>query len=125
MARATLTKTTALGKWGDYSVANSADLTMAAADASNKNQFVATGNDLVVAHNTGGSAYTVTVTSVEDPVTGRTGDVSAYSVGAGEYAVFGPFSMYGWVQSDGFIYLEASNASVKFGVVVLPGTAGS
>ena len=125
MARTNLTKVTALGKWGDYSVPNAADMTMAAADTGNKNMFLATGNDLVVAHNTGGSAYTVTITSVEDPVTGRTGDVTTYSVGAGEYAVFGPFSLYGWAQSDGYIYLEASNASVKFGVVALPGTAGA
>lgn len=125
MARAILTKTTALGKWGNYAVANAADLTMAAANVSDKNQFVASGNDLVVAHNTGGSAYTVTITSVADPVTGRTGDVTTYSVGAGEYAVFGPFSQRGWSQSTGYIYLEASNAAILFGVVTLPGTAGA
>lgn len=119
MARTTLTKTTALGAYGSYT-ANAADLTMAAADVSNKNQFVASSGDLVIAHNTGGSAYTVTVTSSADPHYNREGDISAYSLGAGEYAIFGPFKRPGWVQSDGYLYLEANNSAVKFGVVVIP-----
>lgn len=120
MARTTLTKTAALGAYGDYSVADSADLVMTAADVSNKNQFVASSRDLVIAHNTGGSAYTITVTSSDDPHYGRTGDIETYSLGAGEYAIFGAFRRPGWVQADGYVYLEASNASVKFGVVALP-----
>lgn len=119
MARTDLPKTTALGPYGDYSVANSADLTMTAGDVANKNQFAATGNDVVVAHNTGGSAYTLTVTSSPDPY-GRTKDISTYSIGAGEYAVFGPLELPGWVQPDGKIYLEVSNAAIKLGVVKLP-----
>ena len=120
MARTTLTKTTALGAYGDYSVADSADMAMTAADISNQNQFVASARDLVVAHNTGGSAYTITITSIEDPHYGRLGTITTYSLGAGEYAVFGPFKRAGWVQSDGYVYLEANNALVKFGVVVVP-----
>lgn len=46
--------------------------------------------------------------------------ISAYSLGAGEYAAFGPFEREGWMQSDGYIYLEASHAEVKFGVLTLP-----
>lgn len=118
MARTSLTPKTALGAYGDYSVANAADLTMAAADASNLNQFAASGNDLVFAHNSGASAYEITVTSVADAF-GRTGSVTAFSLGAGEYAVFGPFKLAGWVQTDGKIYLQASNAAVKFGIVAL------
>lgn len=119
MARTPLVKTTALGPYGDYSVANAADLTMAAGDVANKNDFPATGDDLVVAHNTGGSAYTLTVTSAPDPY-GRTKDITAYSIGAGEYAVFGPLELTGWVQADGKIYLEVNNAAIKLGVVKLP-----
>lgn len=119
MARTTLTKTAALGAYGDYSVANAADLTMAAADTSNQNQFVASSRDLVIAHNTGGSAQTVTITSSDDPY-GRSGDIDAYSIGAGEYAIFGPFKRPGWIQSDGYVYLEANSTDVKFGVVALP-----
>jgi hypothetical protein len=119
MARTSLVKTTALGSYGDYSVANSADLTMAAGDVANKNQFAATGDEVVIAHNTNGSAQTITVTSSPDPY-GRTKDISAYSIGAGEYAVFGPFELTGWVQTDGKVYLEVSHADVKLGVVKLP-----
>ncbi len=119
MARTVLTKLVALGTRTDaYAAANSADLTMAAADVANKNQFAASGKDLVIAHNTGASPYTITVTSVADGL-GRTGDIASFSLGAGEYAAFGPFYPDGWVQTDGKVYLEASNASVKFGVVDL------
>lgn len=120
MARTTITAKTALGAYGDYSVANAADFTFTAADASDKNQVVATNNDLVLAYNSGGSPYTVTITSVDDPF-GRSEDVSAYSLGAGEYAVFGPMKNLGWKQSDGYLYFEANNASVKFAVIALGG----
>lgn len=120
MARATLTKTTPVGSYGSYAV-NAADLTMAAANVSDKNQFVASGNDLVIAHNTGASEHTITITSIADPF-GRTGDITAYALGAGEYAIFGPFKTTGWMQADGKVYLEANHAEVKFGVATLPGT---
>ena len=118
MARATLTKTTALGHRSDVYTAGAAALTMTAADASNKNQFAASAKDLVIAHNTGASPYTVTITSTPDGL-GRSGDIATYSVPAGVYAVFGPFGLDGWVQTDGKVYLEASNAAVKFGAVDL------
>ena len=105
------------GAYGDYG-AGEADMTMTAADTSNKNSAKLTSKVLLIAHNTGGSAYTVTVTSVSDKY-GRTGHISAYSLGAGEYAAFGPFQPHGWLQSDGMLYFEASNASVKFGLVKL------
>lgn len=117
MARTSLTPLTALGAYGTYS-ANAADVTMTAADVANKNQATMSAKLLLIAHNTGGSAYTVTVDSVADPY-GREGDITTYSVGAGEYAVFGPFEPAGWRQSDGKLYFEASNAAVKFGLVRL------
>lgn len=114
MARVTLTKTTAPGSTNYTGVA----LTMTAADTTDKNQFVAAGKDLIVAHNTGGSTYTITVTSAADPY-GRTKDISAVNITAGQYMVFGPVELTGWQQADGKVYLEASNAAVKFGVVSL------
>jgi hypothetical protein len=118
MARVTLTKTTPLGAFGTYS-ANAADVTLTAADTTDFNQFRASGNNLVIAQNTGGVAYTVTITSA--PINGRTGDIATYSIGAGEIAVFGPFlgNQNGWTQSDGFVYLQASNAAVKFAVIAI------
>jgi len=120
MARTTLTKTTALGAYSaSYATANAADATFTAADASNGNQFVAGNNDLVVVRNSGASPYTLTISSVVDPYA-RTGDITTYSIGAGEYAVFGPFRNVGWMQSDGYVYLTGSNASLLIGVIALP-----
>jgi hypothetical protein len=118
MPRTNLTPKAAVGSYGDYA-AGAADLAMTAADVANMNQFSASGKDLVIAHNTGGSAYSVTITSAPDPF-GRLTHIATYSLGAGAYAVFGPFALAGWVQADGKIYLQASNAAVKFGVVALP-----
>jgi hypothetical protein len=119
MARSSLTPVTPLGSYGTYS-AGAADFVPAAANVSDKNQFTASGNDLVFAHNTNGGAQTVTVTSVADPY-GRTGDISTYSIGAGEFAILGPFKTTGWQQTDGKVYLEASSADVKLAVFALPG----
>lgn len=114
MARTTLTKSTAPGST-NYT---GTTLTMTAADTSNQNQFVASGNDLVVAHNTGLSSRTITITSVADPY-GRTKDVSAVTITAGAYMIFGPLYLTGWQQTDGKVYLEANHAEIKFGIVQL------
>jgi hypothetical protein len=92
---------------------------MTAADAANFEQVTLTGTEIVIAHNTGGSPYTVTITSIADAM-GRTGDIATYSLAASDYAVFGPFKLEGWQQADGKLYFAASNASVVFGVVKLP-----
>lgn len=118
MARQSHIPLTALGtKTDDYS-AGAADLTMTAADTVNKEEVALTGNELVVAHNTNAGAQTVTVSSVVDDM-GRTGDITTYSLAADDYAVFGPFGLQGWRQSDGSLYFEASHADVKLGVVKL------
>lgn len=117
MARTDLTKTNATV--GGYPTAGVA-ITMTAADTVNQNQFAAQGQDLVIAHNTGVTGHTVTITSAADPY-GRTGDITAESIAAGEYRVYGPFPRIGWEQSDGKFYLEANDAEVKFGVIKLPG----
>lgn len=119
MTRVTLTANVPLGTLGaPYATANAADLTMTAADASNKQQVAHSGKILVIARNSGAVARTVTITSTVD-YKGRTGDVSAYSIGAGEYAAFGPFDLDGWVETDWKLYFEANNAEVFLGVVDL------
>ena len=119
MARQSHTPLVALGTKTNAYSANAADLTMTAADVSNYEEVALTGAEIIIAHNTGASAYTITISSVAD-AQGRTGDIAAYSLGAGEYAVFGPFGTEGWLQSDGKLYFQASDAAVKFGVVRLP-----
>ena len=114
MAATTLTKTVAPGKWSLTGQA----VTMEAADTANDNDFAQDRDVLIVAHNTGGSAYTVTITSVADPKYGRTGDVNAQSLAAGEIRIF-RLTGLGWADSNGKINLSASNVAVKFGVIVL------
>lgn len=117
MARTTLTKTTIEGPFGDYG-AGEADLNLQAADITDKNQYKCSGNDIVIAYNSGISEYTVTITSAADRY-GRTGDIATYALAAGDVAIFGPFVTHGWMQPDGYVYLEATNADVKFAVVAL------
>lgn len=116
MARQTHTALAALGTKKNAYTANAADLTMTAAIVADKEQVTLTGRELLIIHNTGAGAHTVTVSSVVDDL-GRTGDIAAYSVGAGEYAVIGPLGLEGWEQSDGKLYFEADHAEIKFGVV--------
>ncbi len=112
MARVTLTKTAAPGSYAAAGVL----LTETACDISNLNQFAPTGNDLIMVHNSGASPYTFTVTSAADPY-GRTKDVTTESIAAGDIRIFGPVKTLGWVQTDGFVYLQGSNAAVKFGII--------
>lgn len=118
MARQSLTKTTATTS--GFPTAG-VTLTTTAEDTTNHSQFVNTGKELVVVHNTGGSSYTFTVTGVADKF-GRTGNITAESIAAGVIKIVGPFSAQeaGWMQTDGTIQLDASNAAVKFGVITLP-----
>lgn len=116
MARTVLTKTTAT----ENNATAGVSLTLTAADISNLNSFVCTGYDLVVAQNTGGVGYTVTITSAPDAM-GRTKDITTEAIAAGEVRIYGPFQGLGWRQTDGSIYLQASNAAVKFAVVAMLG----
>lgn len=95
------------------------DFVWTAADVANGNSFVSTGHEVVLVNNTGGSSYTVTVTSQPDAY-GRSGDLTTYAVAAGLFSVLPHFTTGGWKQSDGTIHLSASNAAVKFAVIHLP-----
>ena len=95
-------------------------LTLTAWDAANGNRFLSTGKELLLVQNTHASTtYTVTVTSVADAL-GRTKDIAAFSMVAQALAIFGPFDSLGWMQTDGYIYIDANNAAVKFQVITLP-----
>lgn len=120
MTRATLTKTAVVGPYPTLQpAANSLDVIFAAANPTDKEQFVMSGNDVLLVHNTDVSnAYTFTVTSVADE-RNRTGDITTYSVGAGEIAAFKFTAQKGWMQSGGYCFIEASNAAMKFAVLGL------
>lgn len=119
MARTAITPQNVPGSYPGTIAANGADFTWAAADVTNKNQFISTGRELLLVKNDDVAAQTITINSAQDPYK-RTGDISSYSLGIAEFAVFGPFPVLGWIQSDSNIYLEASSANIKFAVLKLP-----
>ena len=89
----------------------------AAADAVNHNKSPFTGRDILLVQNTDTNPHTITITSAPDEH-GRSEDIAAYSVPAGETHAFnfrGGGS--GWKQTDGFLYYQADDVTVKFAVI--------
>ena len=81
-----------------------------------------TGREILLAWNSGASSYTVTIASQVD-AQNRTGDISAYSVAAGEFIAFtgGLTNQPGWKNtSTGLITITPSNVAVKWAVLKLP-----
>lgn len=117
MARTAVTVTDLLGAYGTYS-ANAADITWQAADTVNDQQVTLVEGDILLVWNQDAGAQTFTVTSVA--LFGRTGDVTAYSVGADEIAAYGPFRGPGWKQTDGMLYFEAASANIYFAILHPP-----
>jgi hypothetical protein len=100
--------------------ADSADIVFTAAGASFADGagFPLTGREVLIVKNGNAGAQTVTISSVKDDKF-RTGDITAYSIGIGEYAIF-RLPVDGWRQADGQLYFAASATDVAFGVVRLP-----
>lgn len=118
MTRTAIATQTLEGAYGDYG-ADDADMDQTAADEANGNSTAWAGSKLlVIADNQNAGAQTITFTSVTDPQ-GRTGHITAYSIGIGEIGVFGPFEPLGWMQSDGALYYTASAADVYISVLAL------
>lgn len=121
MARAAVTPVSVIAPFAAVG-AGLADFTFQAANATDKEYFVCTGRELVIAYNSDPTnPYTVTITSVDDEK-GRSEDIATYSMAAGDYAVFGVglTNTKGWKQTSGQVYLEASNAAIKFAVLRMP-----
>ena len=119
MPRAPVTPLTLLGSYPVLPLtAGSATFAPTAADAVNLNlaAFGSASKLLVIAYNSDVGAQTVTITSVADQFQ-RVGDITAYSIAAGQFGIFGPFLQQGWKQSDGNLYFAASSANVKFFVI--------
>jgi len=101
-------------------VANSADYTYAAAgaDFADGFSFAHTGKEVLLALG-GVAGGTITINSVIDDYK-RTGDITTYAIGAGEYVVFPPFALAGWRRADGTIWGAASIATIELAVLRLP-----
>lgn len=102
--------------------ANEADITFTAGDTGT-DTIATNGRDIILAWNTHGSTpYTVTIASEIDE-TNRTGDITTYSLAAGEIAVFGVglTNSAGWKDATtGLITVDVENAAVKWAILRLP-----
>lgn len=119
MARLAITKKNLLGNYPTLPIsANAADFafTQAGADFADGASFDMTGREILIVHNGNVGVQTVTISSVPDAL-GRSGDITTYSLGIGEYAVFQFFKMEGWKQTNGKLYFAASAADVEFAVL--------
>lgn len=114
MARTTVSKTQSSGGYAYSGVT----LNLQAGDAANGNQFAMNGGEYVVLQNSGATPRIVTLYSVAD-VYGRTKDISE-TLAAGAFAVYGPFPLGGWRQTDGYFYLNVAHAEVKIAVLAPP-----
>ena len=99
--------------------AGAADMALTGAASSTGYQYTSTGRELIFVYNSDTTVHTVTIHSVADPY-GRSGDITSYSLSSGDHAVFGPFPLTGWKQSDGNVYIDSSSDLVKFSIITLP-----
>ena len=122
MARVLIAAQTTPGAYPTLPIAaNSRDLQMQAGDASLGNYTpLVDGKTLVICQNTNATstARTVTFTSAVDAFN-RTGDITAYSLSAGELGLFGPFKTVGWSDA-GNLDIDVSNAEMVIAVITLP-----
>lgn len=120
MARVLIAAQTTPGAYPTLPIsANSRDLSMQAGDNALGNYTaIVEGKTLVIAQNTDSGAHTVTFTSAADTYN-RTGDITSYSIGAGELALFGPFKALGW-SNAGNLDIDCNDNTVKFAVITLP-----
>lgn len=117
MARQTVTAGTAPGRYPTDGV----EITPTTANTTDKEQTFLTGREILCAYNKHATdAATVTITSVADPRTGRSGNITADSIPAGKVHIYGPFAVEGWAQTDGYLYFEASATDIIFFVIRIP-----
>jgi hypothetical protein len=112
--------------------ATSLDLVFTAADPVNGNYFTADqfsylsqapgnfpqgsiGGDYLLMWNQSGSPVTVTLTS--QPVNGRTGDITSYTIAANTISAFKFSNLAGWQDGTSNVYLLASSASLFLAVL--------
>jgi hypothetical protein len=106
---------------------NAGDLavTLTAADVANGNMFSVADGGILIMYNSGASPYTITINGAADSH-GRTGDISAYSIPAGEIDAIWipPVGIHQTSGTDaGKVYVSASNAAVKFAYLQEPADA--
>lgn len=119
MPRTLLTPVTPVGPYPTSFAANSLDIAWANSDTANGNYFVSSGRDLLLVRNGDAAPQTITIASKIDPY-GRTGDITAYSLGIGETMAFWFGNIQGWDQGSGQIYINTSDNDMAIAVFRIP-----
>jgi hypothetical protein len=91
--------------------------TFTACDNVNGNSFIATGREVLLVQNTGGSSGTFTVSSVPDSLGRSDTSLTAYSVAAAAFTAVQMKYLPGWQQTNGTVTLACSAATMKFAVL--------
>jgi hypothetical protein len=120
MSRTTVAAQTTAGAYPvlPYGAA-AADFSLTANDgATDLTTPLVDGKTMIIAYNSDSGAHTITINSVADQFN-RTGDVSAYSIGAGKIARFGPFRTVGWGNA-GALTFDLSDPKIRVAVLTLP-----
>jgi hypothetical protein len=94
------------------------NIAFVAADVANGNCFASdSGGDILIAWNSDTSTHHLTITSQPDNPYLRTGDVTAYALGAGLFAMWDFSNFSGWVDLFNKVYFSADSATVKFAII--------
>jgi hypothetical protein len=102
----------------------SLDLVFTAADIANGNFFVANpvtslpvgniGGDVLLVWNNTAGALAFSISS--QPLNGRTGDVTSYTIAANTISAFKFSSLAGWTDANGNVFISSPSASVLFAI---------
>lgn len=114
----TITPQIPVGPYPGTVAANDLDITWAAATIGSTT-FTVTGKELILVHNTGISSATLTLVSVADRYN-RSGTISDYALGGGEYAAFWVGNIIGWRDSAGIMTIQSATSGHNIAVIRIP-----
>lgn len=101
--------------YADYPFsANDLDVTPSTGNSTDGNEWTARAGDVLYFINTDSGAQTITLQSTED-AQGREGDITTYSLGAGEVGAVALDKLTGWADG-GVVHVDCSDATVLFWV---------
>ena len=118
MARQTRTIQTPLENPVTPVTALALDVPFTAVDIVNFEATPMSGPFMLVCWNSSGAGVTLTINSVPDSLR-RTGDVTAYAIGAGLISILKFSSAAGWKQADGSLYYQGSAVGLKIAALAL------
>ena len=118
MARQTRAIQTPLENAATPVTALALDFAFTAVDIVNFESTAMSGPFVLVCWNSSGVGVTLTINSVPDALR-RTGDITAYAIGAGLISVIKFSSAAGWKQADGNLYYQGSAIGLKIAALAL------